>query len=308
MPNFRERLRTLKTGLWLQLIPRTCFIRCAFTCMVASVFCTACCSRTRSWFSQNRLAPDSLVQPVPTTLPVWFFRVHGSSVKMSRITVRSREVLNRLFFSFAVTTPLHRCFAAYLAWERFVYAGLMLTILGVWLAAQTALTFILHVSLQVYRKLVSMFTTDHLPTEVPMFSVMKFPRPTRIAVERANGYHAFVQSRGRSLRAVALAGGRWSSSMVTSLSWRSATVVLSILDASFKFVRASFLVSGVCAGRMSASVRMRQKQGSRSRFLKDAVSLLRRWGVSRSGQGSRAVPGPSVPGHVRASLHRARCS
>ena len=58
-------------------------------------------------------------------------------------------------------------------------------------------------------------------------------------------------------------------------------------------------VIGVCAGLMSASVRMRQKKGSRSRFVKDVVSLLRRWGVSRNGQGSGGVPGPSVPGHVR---------
>ena len=40
---------------------------------------------------------------------------------------------------------------------------------------------------------------------------------------RANGYHVLA----RSLRAVALAVGRWSSSMVTNLSWRSAIVVLS---------------------------------------------------------------------------------
>ena len=36
----------------------------------------------------------------------------------------------------------------------------------------------------------------------------------------------FGQSRGRSLRAVVLAAGRWRSSRVTSLSWCSATVVL----------------------------------------------------------------------------------
>ena len=35
---------------------------------------------------------------------------------------------------------------------------------------------------------------------------MNCPQPTRIAVKRANGYHVFVQSRGRSLRAVAWAG------------------------------------------------------------------------------------------------------
>ena len=61
-------------------------------------------------------------------------------------------------------------------------------------------------------------TTYPSPAGVPMFSVVKFPQPTRIEVERARGYHALVQSRGRSLRAVAFAGGRWSSSVVTTLS------------------------------------------------------------------------------------------
>ena len=42
-----------------------------------------------------------------------------------------------------------------------------------------------------------------------------------------NGYHVFVQSRVRCLRAVALAVGLWKSSLVTSPSWRSATVELS---------------------------------------------------------------------------------
>ena len=91
---------------------------------------------------------------------------------------------------------------------------------GFWLAAPTALTVISHVSLQVDRKRVSMFTTYPLPAEVLMFSV-------RIAVERANRCHVLVQSHGRSLRAVAFAVGRWSSSMVTSLCRHSGMVALS---------------------------------------------------------------------------------
>ena len=50
-----------------------------------------------------------------------------------------------------------------------------------------------------------MFTTYLWPAEVQTFSVKRCHQPTRIAVERAHGYHVFVQSRGRSLRAVALA-------------------------------------------------------------------------------------------------------
>ena len=56
-----------------------------------------------------------------------------------------------------------------------------------------------------------------------------------------NGYHVFAQSHGRSLHAVGLAGGRRSSSMVTSLSWQSAIVEFLVLDASFKFAGGVFL-------------------------------------------------------------------
>ena len=65
----------------------------------------------------------------------------------------------------------------------------------------------------VYRKPASM--PYPLRAEVQM---LKCLRPTHIAVERANGYHASALSRGRSLRTVAVAVGRWSSSMITSLS------------------------------------------------------------------------------------------
>ena len=49
---------------------------------------------------------------------------------------------------------------------------------------------------------------------------------------------------------------------------------------------------------MPASVRMRQKKGSRSRFVKVFASWFRRSVVSRSGQGSSEAPGPSVHGRV----------
>ena len=86
-----------------------------------------------------------------------------------------------------------------------------LTVLWFWLEAQTVLTFISHVSLQVFRKLVLMFTIYALPAEVQMFSFAKCLQPTRIAVEWATGCHVFAQSHGRSLRVVASAVGRWSS-------------------------------------------------------------------------------------------------
>ena len=63
-------------------------------------------------------------------------------------------------------------------------------------------------------------------------------------------------------------------------------------------------VIGVFAGLASASVRLRRKRSSRSRFVKDVVSWLRKWVLSRNGQGSRAAPGPSVPGRVRSAPSR----
>ena len=54
-------------------------------------------------------------------------------------------------------------------------------------------------------------------------------------------------------------------------------------------VMSSSAVFGVFDGFMSASVRMHRKRASRSRFVKDVASWLRRLVVSRDGQGSRAV-------------------
>ena len=171
-----------------------------------------------------------------------------------------------------------------------------------------------------YRKPVSTFSAYPLPAEVQIFSVIKCPQPTRNAVERANGYLAFVQSCGRSLRAVALAGGRWSSSTVTSISWRSAIVVLfqSVMPASNMGGRLSWFqeshgqqcvwntdhleeffvfseVIEVFAGLVSATVWIHRNRASRSRFVKDVLSWLWRWAVSRNGEGSRAVAGPFAP-------------
>ena len=82
-------------------------------------FCIVRCSRIRSWlFCKNDL-PDTTIQRV--------VRGRCSFVKMSRTTVRSREVLILLPLFFAVTNhSTDRC----LAWDRLASAGRMLTILG----------------------------------------------------------------------------------------------------------------------------------------------------------------------------------
>ena len=90
-----------------------------------------------------------------------------------------------------------------------------------------------------------MFTTYLLPAEVQMIPVMKCHQPTRIAVERANGL-ARIRSVARTVssrrricgRAMELVNGYGS---FLALSNRRA---LSILDASFKFAWASYLVAG----------------------------------------------------------------
>ena len=75
------------------------------------------------------------------------------------------------FFS-AVTTLFHCCSVANMAWDPLVSVGQMLTISGSGSRRKLHFSFILHVSLQVYRKPVSIFTTYPLPAEVQMFSGM----------------------------------------------------------------------------------------------------------------------------------------
>ena len=195
------------------------------------------------------------------------------------------------------------------------------------LVAHTALTSMLHVSLEVYREPVSMFTTYPLPAQVLIFSVMRCHQPTRVAVERASGEHEFAQLRGRSLRAVESAGGRWSSSMVTSLSWRYAAVVLSqswtpasssrdrpawfqgchgnLCGWSQGHLEESNVYSaaiGVCTGWIFACVRAHRKRASNSRSVKDAVNWSRKSVASRSGPGSREVRGSSSRGRALCSI------
>ena len=82
-----------------------------------------------------------------------------------------------------------------------------------------------------------MFMTYHLPAELQMFSDMRCHQPNCIAVEQANGWHVSAQSRERSLRVVVVDGHE-------SFLALSNCGVLSIFEASFKFARASYLVSG----------------------------------------------------------------
>ena len=77
MSNFREWLRTLKTGLCARPILRMCFIRCASMddCKRFFLHCPLSSHPklvTREERSTKRLAPDSLIYLVPATLPMGF--------------------------------------------------------------------------------------------------------------------------------------------------------------------------------------------------------------------------------------------
>ena len=133
---------------------------------------------------------------------------------------------------------LHRCLAAYMARDRLISAGRMLTIFGV-LARGANTTNVLLAPL-----IAGVQKTGLDVHDIPLASgsagvlVLKCLQPTRIAVERANGYHVFVQSHGRSLRAIASAVGRFElvkgHDSFLALCNRGA---FSILDARFKFAR-----------------------------------------------------------------------
>ena len=192
--------------------------------MVTSVLCTSHFSRIQSWLhwknGQPKKSCSRLADRSCTTLPVGFVWAMFS-VETSRTTARSRETLIRLSWS-VVITPHHRCLVANMAWDPVASHSLMPTIWGFWVAVKTALASISHVSLQVYKK-----------TGLGVHDISLAGRIARI-----RSVAQTVSSRRRICgRAMELVNGHKS---FLALSNRGA---LSILDANFKFARASFLVS-----------------------------------------------------------------
>ena len=138
---------------------------------------------------------------------------------------------------FVVTTPLHRCSVANMAWDPLASVGRMLTFFGVWLAALTALTFILRVSFAGVQKARLDVHDISLPVEgadvlgCDLFPDKAYCSGTGKRISRIRSVARTLSSRRRvSGRATEVVNGHGSS--------------LSILDASFKFARASYLVSG----------------------------------------------------------------
>ena len=219
MSHLRERLKTLKTGLWVQPISRTRFIRCGFldSCgrfLHCSLFSHPKLVKVGKQLSKNDLLP---VLDVPCS----YNASNGFSCSRCHGPLLSLEVLILLFL-FVVTTPHHHCSVANMAWDRLVSVGRVLTILGFWLAVKTALTFISHASFDSVKKAGLGVHDISLASGCADVLGYDVSPANSYCSGRANVKHEFVHSRGRSLRAVALAARRWSSSMATSLSWCSA--------------------------------------------------------------------------------------
>ena len=97
MTNFRERLGRLTMGLLVQPISRTRFIKCAFLnsnnrFRALSAFLASEVGYTGRTVGQKRVAPDSLICPVPT-------------VKTSRTTALSGSADYLLFVCRDHSTP-----------------------------------------------------------------------------------------------------------------------------------------------------------------------------------------------------------
>ena len=190
--------------------------------MVAGVCCTSGCSHIRGYSGEKidpkRLVPDFLICRIPATLPM------GSSWAM----FFCQDVTDHCTLSGSADCPLLVCRdqskplllgsepgmgSCGLRWsyaDKFWILPLGENCTDVHLARLNAV--VQRASLDVLDISLARVSADVLGYEES--------QATRISVERASGDHAFAQSRERSLRPVAPAVGRWSSSMVTSLSWR----------------------------------------------------------------------------------------
>ena len=124
--------------------------------MVTGVLCIAPLVLHPKLATQEGRSTRNVLLPIPWYILFprhfqLFFHGPRSSVKTSRIIARSQECRISLF-SYVATNPHHHCSVANMTWDPLASVRRMLTILEFWLVAQTALTFILHVSLKVYRK------------------------------------------------------------------------------------------------------------------------------------------------------------
>ena len=195
-------------------------------------------TREKQW-SRNDLLPNSELALVLQRYQ-WFFLGRFSSVKMSRTDVLSMEVLI-LFFSCVVTTPHHRFSVAIMAWNRWSNAD------DFWALARGANTTDVHLARLVASVKKTGLDVHDIPfasgyTDVLGYEVSpakSYCSGTSERIARSRSVARTVTSRQRNGgRAMELVNGHES---FLALSNRGA---LSILDASFNFAGASYLVSG----------------------------------------------------------------
>ena len=143
MSKFRKRQRTLRTGLSVQPISRTPFIRCEILDGCRRFSWCQLFSHPK-WVTQEKrstedvLAPDSLIHPVSKILPMGFSLAMSFCPDVTDHCTFAGSA--DLLFLSVLATPHHRCSVAGVACDRLVSAGRVLTNLGFWLTAQTPQT------------------------------------------------------------------------------------------------------------------------------------------------------------------------
>ena len=155
--------------------------------MVTSVLCTLRSSRIRCWLHWKNSQPKKNFSRLPDlSCPSHWGFSWAMFLSGCRGPLHALESADYSLFVCRDDTPHHRCLVANMAWGPVASHSLMPTI---WGSSRTS-----H----------CVCTKKPVPRGVPMFSVMKFPQPMRILQwRRTNGWRAFDQSRGRSLRAAA---------------------------------------------------------------------------------------------------------
>ena len=169
--------------------------------------------------SQKRLAPDSLIYLVPTALPMVFSWAVYFCQDVTHHCVLAESADSPLFVCHDYATPpllgcKHGMGSLGFRWYFGVLTG-GANCTNVHLAR--LIVCVKGDGLDVHDISLASGSADVLSDEVSPANAY--------CSGTSNVKLVFVQSRGRSLRAAALAAGQWSSSLVMSPSWRSAIVV-----------------------------------------------------------------------------------
>ena len=245
MSNSRGRSKMLRTGLSVRPISRTCFIKCAFLDGYKRSLHCPLFSHPKLITWENDRAKTTCSRFIAVSCSYnnsnWF-SLSMFFCQVSRTTVRSLEVL--ILFLFDVTTPHHSCSVANMACDRLVSVGRMLTLLVVLARGATCTRLIAgakEAGFDVHSISFASGSADVLGCEVSpanTYCCGKGKRIARTVSSRRDGGGARQWSR-------VFLGTR------EGVAWNK--------KHSGRFFVSSTVI-GVCAGLMSASVRMRQKR------------------------------------------------